>query len=49
MTAGELKKIVANYKKYLIYDNDLNEQEKAVAMGLEGSGITRGHYFRGVL
>jgi len=49
MSAEQLKQTIANYKKYLVMDGDLTEQEKTTAMGLEGSGITRGHYFRGVL
>lgn len=49
MSAGELKKRIGNYKQYMAMDHELSEQEKTVAMSLEGSGITRGHYFRGVL
>lgn len=49
MQAGELKKTVRNYLKYMQYKHELDEAERAEAERLEGPHITRGHYFRGVL
>ena len=49
MLPSELKQVVAMYKKSLVStgknQKDSEEQWKA----LEGAGITRGHFFRGVL
>lgn len=49
MEAAQLKKTIENYKRYVEYSAELDEAEKAKAEKLEGSNITRGHYFRGVL
>ena len=48
MSADQLKKTIANYKKYMAFDGELSDREKAAAEALEGDNITRGHYFRGV-
>nr|WP_296730482.1 U32 family peptidase [Anaerovibrio sp.] len=49
MNNGQLKKTIENYRRYMKYDRDLTEAEKTAATAAEGPGITRGHYFRGVL
>ena len=40
--------IYAINKKYMAFDGELSDREKAAAEVLEGDNITRGHYFRGV-
>lgn len=49
MTANELKRLIEGYKRYLSWSGELDEAEKSKAERLEGTDITRGHYFRGVL
>ena len=49
MEPHQLKETIANYKEYLQLNGELSEEKKSKAMLIEGSDITRGHYFRGVL
>lgn len=49
MEAGQLKKTVQNYKKYMSYPAELDEGTENALRQMEGDNITRGHYFRGVL
>lgn len=49
MEPRQLKETIANYKEYLQFNGELSEEKKSKAMLIEGSDITRGHYFRGVL
>lgn len=49
MEAGQLKKTVQNYKKYMSYPAEPDEGTENALRQMEGDNITRGHYFRGVL
>ncbi|MDD3114327.1 MAG: U32 family peptidase [Anaerovibrio sp.] len=49
MDSSQLKNTIKNYIRYMSCRGELDEFERAEAERLEGSGITRGHYFRGVL
>lgn len=49
MDEAGLKKTVKNYLTYMQHKGELDEAERKAAEQLEGSNITRGHYFRGVL
>lgn len=49
MTIAQLKSTIKNYLTYMSIKGELDEVQKAEAEKLEGSSITRGHYFRGVL
>ncbi len=49
MTEGEITAIVKAYLQALKLPADLDEAQEAALKAQEGSEITRGHYFRGVL
>lgn len=52
MTSGQLKATLDNYKNFLQLaraNGEFSEARRQEAEKLEGTGITRGHYFRGVL
>lgn len=49
MTAERLQSTVQHYREFMSYDEELSQEQQARAEKLEGKGITRGHYFRGVL
>jgi len=49
MEPARLAETVRNYRRFMAMPAELSEQELVLAKKLEGSDITRGHYFRGVL
>ena len=49
MDAGEIRHIVKAYRKAMMLPAALDETQEAWVREQEGSEITRGHYFRGVL
>ena len=48
MDEAGLKKTIKNYLVYMQHRGELDEAERKAAEQLEGTNITRGHYFRGV-
>jgi putative protease len=48
MEPNQLKRTIANYRKYMAIDRELSDDERAEVTALEGDNVTRGHYFRGV-
>lgn len=49
MTEGEIRHIVKAYRKAMKLPSELDEAQEAWVKEQEGSEITRGHYYRGVL
>ncbi len=49
MQTAVLADCIRNYRRFMAMPAELSEQKLAMAKKLEGSDITRGHYFRGVL
>ena len=49
LSAGEIRRVVADYRKVLAWGPELTEEQEHQCWDWEGKDITRGHYFRGVL
>ncbi|WP_296785208.1 DUF3656 domain-containing protein [Selenomonas sp.] len=49
MTEGEIRQLVKAYRKAMKFPAELDEAQEAWVKEQEGSEITRGHFYRGVL